>query len=115
MTSMPCMEDSDSKQRYRGSPVPFAQHGPYLQAGGSPFDLECLSRLVFHPSETSALLARHASLSGLPAQAGNPTGVQPQILPVQKETLPTRRGVITGLFLGEGLSFPILLLTSDTT
>ena len=56
---------------------------------------------------------RDTHLSGLPAQAGNPTGVQPQILPVQKETLPTRRGVITGLFLGEGLSFPILLLTSD--
>lgn len=36
----------------------FAQHSPYLQTGGSPFDLESLSTLVFHLSETFRTLAR---------------------------------------------------------
>ena len=79
-----------------------------------PLRLGVFPLWYFNPAKPSALLLdTHLPLSGLPTQAGNPTGVQPQILPVRRETLPTRRGVITGLFLGEGLSFPILFLTPD--
>jgi hypothetical protein len=83
-----------------------AQHSPRLQIGTLA---SSLSPLAFHsrPAKPSALLLiRHRPQVGLPSRAGNPTGVQPQILPVWRETLPTLRDVITRLYLGEGLSFP---------